>query len=48
MSKSKKEFKLKYVLMPVAGLIGTAAAVFACKKIHEKNFNGGMSNVKAY
>lgn len=38
MSKRKKGFKLKYVLIPVAGLIGTAAAVFACKKIHIKNF----------
>lgn len=38
MSKTKKEFKLKYVLIPVAGLIGAAAAVFVCKKIHEKNF----------
>lgn len=38
MSKSKKEFKLKYVLIPVAGLIGTAAAVFACKKNSRKKF----------
>lgn len=33
MSKRKKEFKLKYVLIPVAGLIGAAAAVFIFKKI---------------
>ncbi len=31
----KKNFKLKYVLIPAAGLIGTVAAIFACKKIHE-------------
>lgn len=31
----KKNFKLKYVLIPVAGLIGTVAAIFTCKKIRE-------------
>lgn len=31
----KKNIKLKYVLIPVAGLIGTVAAIFTCKKIRE-------------
>lgn len=38
MYKSKKRFKLMYVLIPVAGLIGAAAAVFTCKKSRENNF----------
>ena len=33
----KKNFKLKYVLIPVAGLIGTVAAIFTCKKIRENH-----------
>lgn len=33
MSKNKKEFKPKYVIIPIAGLIGTVAAIFTCKKI---------------
>lgn len=32
MISNKKEFKLKYILIPVAGLIGTVAAIFAYKK----------------
>lgn len=31
----KKNFKLKYVLIPAAGLLGTIAAIFACKKIRK-------------
>ncbi len=38
MTGSKKEFKLKYIFIPIAGLIGTAATVFVCKKIHKNNF----------
>lgn len=38
MSKNKKEFKLKYILIPIAGLIGTAAAIFTCKKFYKSNF----------
>ena len=30
---NKKELKLKYILIPIAGLIGTIAAIFTCKKI---------------
>lgn len=37
MSKRKKEFKLKYVLIPIAGLIGAAAAIFTCKKIRKNH-----------
>lgn len=46
MSKRKNKFKLKYVLIPLAGIFGTAAAIFFCKKFHKNN--GGMQNVKAY
>ena len=35
MTSNKKGFKLKYILIPIAGLIGTAAAIFTCKKIRE-------------
>lgn len=38
MSKNKKTFKIKYVLIPLAGLIGTTAAIFTFKKIRENNF----------
>lgn len=38
MASSKKEFKLKYILIPIAGLIGTIAAIFTCKKIRENHF----------
>lgn len=37
MSKRKKELKLKYVLIPIAGLIGAAAAIFICKKIRKNH-----------
>lgn len=33
MAKNKKSFKLKYVFIPLAGLIGAAAAIFTCQKI---------------
>lgn len=46
MRKNKKGFKTKYVLIPLAGVIGTTAAIFFCKKIC-KNDNGGTQNVKA-
>ena len=35
MKSNKKELKLKYILIPIAGLIGTVAAIFTCKKIRE-------------
>ena len=38
MTSNKKEFKLKYILIPIAGLIGTIAAIFAYKKIQINNF----------
>lgn len=37
MSKRKKELKLKYVLIPIAGLIGAAAEIFTCKKIRKNH-----------
>lgn len=37
MSKRKKEFKLKYVLIPIAGLIGAAVVIFICKKIRKNH-----------
>lgn len=38
MTSSKKGFKLKYILIPIAGLIGAAATVLVCKIIHKNNF----------
>lgn len=38
MAKNKKGFKPQYVLIPLAVLMGTAAAVFACIKIRVRNF----------
>lgn len=46
MRKNKQKFKMKYVLVPLAGIFGTAAVIFFCKKIC-KNINGGTQNVKA-
>lgn len=38
MAKNKKGFKPKYVLIPIAVLMGTAATIFACIKIRVRNF----------
>lgn len=38
MAKKKKVFKFKYVFIPIAGVVGTAAAIFAFRKIRENNF----------
>ncbi len=38
MAKKKKGFKLKYVLIPVAGVVGTIAVIFTFRKMRENNF----------